>query len=302
MVEDDDHDDELLPSESEEDEVRQAKRQRRGQARKKRALSESEEDGDEDDEDDDEDDDDPKPKRGRRKKGGGKRSSSSKYRGDVPQSEALIVVPKGCTLVTNNHPDSFEGKQICCLCGRSGNWPIEGTESLPFDTTMIGPFHPFKMYPEADFYCHKGCAVWTLNCFEDAMGEAVNAEYVVRRALLRSGARRKPCSVCGGLTALNKCRKTQRCPAVIHVPCALERGLLVDHVRHEFFCPTHSEEIRKQVSDAIAAINRDEEFRQKMLDGGYALVDVPYGPEMDAFMAERAEEYIAAARSAGVLN
>jgi len=39
-----------------------------------------------------------------------------------------------------------------------------------------------------------------------------------------------------------------------------------------------------------------------MLDGGYALVDVPYGPEMDAFMAERAEEYIAAARSAGVLN
>ena len=39
-----------------------------------------------------------------------------------------------------------------------------------------------------------------------------------------------------------------------------------------------------------------------MIDGGFALVDVPYGEEMDAFMAERREEYIAAAKEAGVLN
>jgi len=63
-----------------------------------------------------------------------------------------------------------------------------------------------------------------------------------------------------------------------------------------------SEETRQQVSDAIAAINADPEFRQKMLDGGFALVDVPYGPEMDAFMAERAEDYLAAAKAAGVID
>lgn len=96
----------------------------------------------------------------------------------------------------------------------------------------------------------------------------------------------------------------ERHPAFPDVPTFRELGYdIVSGAYRGIAVPSGaSEEIRQQVSDAIAAINRDEEFRQKMLDGGYALVDVPYGPEMDAFMAERAEEYIAAARSAGVLN
>ncbi|GAA4224000.1 tripartite-type tricarboxylate transporter receptor subunit TctC [Sagittula marina] len=63
-----------------------------------------------------------------------------------------------------------------------------------------------------------------------------------------------------------------------------------------------SEQTRRAVSDAIASINADPEFQQKMIDGGFALIDVPYGEEMDAWMAARAQEYIPAARAAGVID
>ena len=39
-----------------------------------------------------------------------------------------------------------------------------------------------------------------------------------------------------------------------------------------------------------------------MLDGGFAMVDVPYGDEMNAFMAEKAEGYIARAKASGVIE
>lgn len=63
-----------------------------------------------------------------------------------------------------------------------------------------------------------------------------------------------------------------------------------------------SEETRRQVSDAIATINADTEFQRKMIDAGFALVDVPYGEQMDSFMAEKAAEYISSARKAGIIQ
>ncbi|MCY4326704.1 MAG: tripartite tricarboxylate transporter substrate binding protein, partial [Rhodobacteraceae bacterium] len=63
-----------------------------------------------------------------------------------------------------------------------------------------------------------------------------------------------------------------------------------------------SEEVRMQVSDAIKAINAGPEFQQRMLDGGFALVDVGYGADMNAFIAEKAEGYLRAARSAGIIE
>ena len=56
------------------------------------------------------------------------------------------------------------------------------------------------------------------------------------------------------------------------------------------------------MSDAIAAINADAEFQKQMIDGGFALVDVAYGAEMDAFIAEKSSGYIAAAKAAGVIK
>ena len=63
-----------------------------------------------------------------------------------------------------------------------------------------------------------------------------------------------------------------------------------------------SEETRQAVSDAIAAINADPDFQKQMIDGGFALLDVGYGDEMDAFIAENAAAYIKAAKSAGVIG
>ncbi|MEQ3625403.1 MAG: tripartite tricarboxylate transporter substrate binding protein [Celeribacter sp.] len=96
----------------------------------------------------------------------------------------------------------------------------------------------------------------------------------------------------------------ERQPAFPDVPTFKELGFdIVSGAYRGIAVPNGaSEETRQQVSDAIAAINADPEFRQKMLDGGFALVDVPYGPEMDAFMAERAEDYLAAAKAAGVID
>jgi tripartite-type tricarboxylate transporter receptor subunit TctC len=62
-----------------------------------------------------------------------------------------------------------------------------------------------------------------------------------------------------------------------------------------------SAETTKALSDAFEAVNKNEEFRQKMLDGGFALLDVG-ADDMADFMAERQAEYIAAATEAGLLN
>ena len=63
-----------------------------------------------------------------------------------------------------------------------------------------------------------------------------------------------------------------------------------------------SEEVRSQGAEAINATNDDAELQQKMLDGGFALVDVGYGADMDAFISEKAEGYLNAARSAGIIE
>lgn len=64
---------------------------------------------------------------------------------------------------------------------------------------------------------------------------------------------------------------------------------------------TASDETTKMWSDMISAVNADEAFRQKMLDAGFALLDVD-AAGMDAFMAERKEEYLKDAREAGLIK
>jgi len=94
-----------------------------------------------------------------------------------------------------------------------------------------------------------------------------------------------------------------RHPAFPDVPTFKELGFdIVSGAYRGIAVPkSASEETRQAVSDAIAKINADPDFRQQMIDGGFAVVDVAYGEDMDAFIAERAEEYLAAARSAGVI-
>jgi tripartite-type tricarboxylate transporter receptor subunit TctC len=62
------------------------------------------------------------------------------------------------------------------------------------------------------------------------------------------------------------------------------------------------EEMRHAVADAIQQINDQDAFRQKMEENGFALLDVAYGEDMDAFMAEQAEVALEAARAGDVIE
>ena len=60
-------------------------------------------------------------------------------------------------------------------------------------------------------------------------------------------------------------------------------------------------ETTKKWSDMIGQINADPEFQQKMLDGGFALLDVG-ADQMADFMAARSEEYLSDAKEAGLIE
>ncbi len=62
-----------------------------------------------------------------------------------------------------------------------------------------------------------------------------------------------------------------------------------------------SPETVKMWSGMIGDINKDPEFIQKMLDSGFAMLDVD-AAGMDAFMKARTEEYLNDAREAGLLK
>lgn len=95
-----------------------------------------------------------------------------------------------------------------------------------------------------------------------------------------------------------------RHPAFPDVPTFTELGFdLVSGAYRGIAVPSSaSEDTRRAVSDAIAAINADPDFQKQMIDGGFALVDVAYGDDMNAFLAEKATGYLAAAKAAGVID
>lgn len=62
-----------------------------------------------------------------------------------------------------------------------------------------------------------------------------------------------------------------------------------------------SVEMRKQVSDLCLEINKDPEFRQRMADGGFEIVDIGVD-KMPAFMAERTKVYTETARRMGLVK
>ncbi|MEH6627145.1 MAG: tripartite tricarboxylate transporter substrate binding protein [Motiliproteus sp.] len=61
------------------------------------------------------------------------------------------------------------------------------------------------------------------------------------------------------------------------------------------------EKIRKQISNVIADINQDKEFRQRMENDGMVLIDVPY-KKMNDFIDQKAKDYVSAAKQAGVIK
>jgi len=61
------------------------------------------------------------------------------------------------------------------------------------------------------------------------------------------------------------------------------------------------EDVRIKLSEMIAAINADPEFRRKMENDGMVLLDIGY-QDYDAFIEEKTKEYAEAAREGGVIE
>ncbi|MGU9951163.1 MAG: tripartite tricarboxylate transporter substrate binding protein [Gammaproteobacteria bacterium WSBS_2016_MAG_OTU1] len=61
------------------------------------------------------------------------------------------------------------------------------------------------------------------------------------------------------------------------------------------------EDVRERLSEIIKTINADPEFRARMEKDGMALLDVGY-KDMDAFIAEKTDEYVKAARAAKIIE
>lgn len=95
----------------------------------------------------------------------------------------------------------------------------------------------------------------------------------------------------------------KRHPKFPNVPTFKELGYdLVSGAYRGIAVPKSTPEaLRMQISDMIGKINANPDFRKRMENDGMAMLDVGY-KDMPAFMAQKTAEYVAAAKSAGVLK
>jgi tripartite-type tricarboxylate transporter receptor subunit TctC len=95
----------------------------------------------------------------------------------------------------------------------------------------------------------------------------------------------------------------KRHPKFPDVPTFKELGFdLVSGAYRGIAVPKSTPEpMREMLSNMIAQINADPEFRQRMENDGMALLDVGYA-DYKAFIDEKAKVYLAAAREAGVIK
>ena len=106
-----------------------------------------------------------------------------------------------------------------------------------------------------------------------------------------------------GKTRMLAIATEKRHPQFPDVPTFKELGIdWVDGAYRGIALPkSATPEMRKQVSDICLDINKDPDFRQRMADGGFELVDIGVD-KMAGFMAERSKVYIENARRMGLLK
>jgi tripartite-type tricarboxylate transporter receptor subunit TctC len=95
----------------------------------------------------------------------------------------------------------------------------------------------------------------------------------------------------------------QRHPKYPDVPTFKELGFdLVSGAYRGIAVPAGTpDDVKQKLADMIGQINADPEFQKKMVEGGFALVDVPVEKNAE-FMKQKSEEFIAAAKEGGILN
>jgi len=65
---------------------------------------------------------------------------------------------------------------------------------------------------------------------------------------------------------------------------------------------TTPEDIRKKLAKMIDDINHEPAFIKQMEDNGFAMLNAPYGPELDKFMAKAKKDITTSAKEAGMIK
>ena len=95
----------------------------------------------------------------------------------------------------------------------------------------------------------------------------------------------------------------KRLPQFPDVPTFRELGLnWVDGAYRGIAVPKSTpQDVRKQVSDMMDAINKDPELRRRMVEGGFEVTDIAID-QIPAFVKERSVEYLNAAKGLGMVK
>ena len=95
----------------------------------------------------------------------------------------------------------------------------------------------------------------------------------------------------------------ERVPAFPDVPTFQELGYdIIGGAYRGVGVPSDTpEEVRQELSDALDQVNKDPDFIQRMEDGAFVVIDVPYS-DVPAFMDERRAEYEAVAEKFETAN
>lgn len=125
------------------------------------------------------------------------------------------------------------------------------------------------------------------------LGKQVNAAMTFTTVAAQQGDKVRVLAV-----ALDK--RSENLP---NVPTFKELGFnMVSGVYRGIAVPKATPEAkRKELSDLFAKVNKDPEYRKKMIAGGYELLDIDY-EHTGAFLAEKSKEYETAAREVGLLK
>jgi tripartite-type tricarboxylate transporter receptor subunit TctC len=106
-----------------------------------------------------------------------------------------------------------------------------------------------------------------------------------------------------GRTRMLAIATEKRHPAFPDTPTFKELGIdWVDGAYRGVAVPKSTPpELRKKISDIFAEINKDPDFRKRMADGGFEIIDVPVD-KVPAFMAERTKVYTEVAKRMGLAS
>lgn len=134
----------------------------------------------------------------------------------------------------------------CALC----NLPLDEVPVQGISEDKAGLFARVRITTNWTARVHQQCAVWCPECKEDTA--LPNYYHYLGPAVRRGRALR--CSRCTERGATVGCF-AEGCPAVYHLPCAVDNGCLFNERTYEVWCPEHAQAALEQAEDTAPLLH-----------------------------------------------